>query len=365
MTESLESTPEPATPAPASPAPASPAPAIALVSTRRLLAESFDLLSRSGRDLRRASFYIGAITLGTVGPLALGSWAITLFSVERSTTEMESVVQGPGALSFAIMVAVATIGLVVAAVESRTLAVTVLAGAMVERPISTRRALARSRRSFWRAVAASIIVAIPLSLAEAVVTAILGPVLGVAVEASVVTSTAVTALVGAPFAYTLAGVVLGDVDPFEALKRSFRVYGARKRAAMVVVVFETVAALLILFGISAGLDVALRIFESLGLGPDAGPVALAVTTAGIVSIVFAFGTLLFTVMALTVAPQVVMFVGLTHATFGLDRVRPGGPDDPVRPRQPGTGGFRWFPRPMLVGFLIGALGLAGLVSAYP
>lgn len=184
-------------------------------------------------------------------------------------------------------------------------------------------------------------------------------------EASVVTSTAVTALVGAPFAYTLAGVVLGDVDPFEALKRSFRVYGARKGAAMIVVVFETVAALLILFGISAGLDVVLRIFETLGLGPDTGPLALAVTTAGIVSIVFAFGTLLFTVMALTVAPQVVMFVGLTHATFGLDRVRPGGPDDPDRPRQPGTGGFRWFPRPMLIGFLVGALGLAGLVSAYP
>ncbi len=131
---------------------------------------------------------------------------------------------------------------------------------------------------------------------------------------------------------------------------------------MIVVVFETVAALLIVFGISAGLDVGLRIVEMLGLGPDTGPVALAFATAGIVSIVFAFGTLVFTVMAMTVAPQVVMFVGLTHATFGLDRVRPGGPDDPDRPRPPETGGFRWFPRPMLFGFLVGALGLAGLVG---
>lgn len=353
-----------ANPGSVTPESANPAPIIPLVSTRRLLAASFDLLSRSGRDLRRASFYIGAMVLGTVGPLALGSWAITVFSVERSTTEMESVLQGPGGFTFAILVVVATIGLVVAAVESRTLAVTVLGGAMVERPISTRQALARSRRSFWRAVAASIIVAIPLSLAQAVATAILEPVLGAAVEASVVTSTVVTALIGAPFAYTLAGVVLGDVDPFEALKRSFRVYGARKDAAMIVVVFETVAALLILFGISAGLDVALRVFDTLGLGPDTGPVGMAVTTVGIVSIVFAFGTLLFTVMALTVAPQVVMFVGLTHATFGLDRVTPGGTDDPDAPRQPGAGGFRWFSRPMLVGFLVGSLGLAGLISAY-
>ena len=31
---------------------------------------------------------------------------------------------------------------------------------------------------------------------------------------------------------------------------------------------------------------------------------------------FAFGTLIFTVTAITVAPQVVMFLGLTHATSG-------------------------------------------------
>ena len=44
--------------------------------------------------------------------------------------------------------------------------------------------------------------------------------------------------------------------------------------------------------------------------------------------VFAAGTLLFTITALTIAPQVLMFVGLTHATFGLDTVRPGGDGDP-------------------------------------
>ena len=51
--------------------------------------------------------------------------------------------------------------------------------------------------------------------------------------------------------------------------------------------------------------------------------------SGIVAAVFAFGTLVYTVTALSLAPQVVMFVGLTHATIGLDHVRPGGDHDPA------------------------------------
>ena len=314
--------------------------------------------------MRRASFYIGAIVLGTVGPLAVGSWAIAVISVDRSSAEMAAVFEGAGGLLFAILVVLATMGFIVAAVESRTLGVAVLGGVMAGRPVTLRQALARSRRTFWRTVAASIIVAIPLSIAQAVATALLEPIMGAVVEASVATRTVVTAVVGAPFAYTLAGVVLGDVDPFEALKRSFRVYGARKGAAMIVVLFETVAALLILFGVSAGLDVALRVFDTLGLGPEAGAAGLALSMIGIVAAVFAFGTLLFTVMAMTVAPQVVMFLGLTHATFGLDRVAPGGADDPDAPRRPPERPFRWFTRPLLLGIFVGALGLAGLVAAY-
>ena len=79
----------------------------------------------------------------------------------------------------------------------------------------------------------------------------------------------------------------------------------------------------------------------------------------IVAVVFAFGTLLFTVYALTVAPQVVMFLGLTHATFGLDRVRPGGDRTTRTPRR-GRRRFRWFTRPMLLGFV--ARASVGLVA---
>lgn len=344
--------------------PSPPAEPIPLASTGRLLSASFDLLVRSGEDMRRASFYIGAIVLGTAGPLALASWAIAVLGLERTFEEMDATFEGVGGSMFAALVVVATMGLIVATVESKTLGVAVLGGTMAGRPISTRRALARSRHSFWRATVALILVAIPVGVVQAGVSALIDPLFGAAAEASLVTSTLVTALIGAPFAYVLAGVVLGDVDPWEALKRSLRVYGARKAAAVIVVVFETAAALLILFGLSAGLDLALRVFDALGLGPDAGPVGLALTTIGIVAVVFAFGTLLFTVMAVTVAPQVVMFLGLTHATFGLAKVEDGGPHDPDALPQRASDRFRWFTRPMLLAFIVGGLALVGLVAAY-
>jgi hypothetical protein len=343
------------------PAPAPPPAEIPLVPTSRLLAASFDLLGRSGTDMRRASFYIGLIVLGTVGPLALASWGVLVIEMERgftpfeggSETNVDAPLAGLGLLAF--------VGLVVAWVESRSLAITVLGGRMVERPVSTRRALARSRRVFWSAILASFIAGIPVLFVQGTVDSFVAPMFGFALEASVITSTLVTALIGGPFAYVLAGVVLGDVDPFEALRRSFRVFRARKLAAAIVVVFETITALLVLLGIETGLDVVLRLFDGLGLGPEAGTVGLAMTTIGVVAVTFAFGTLIFTVTALTVAPQVVMFLGLTHATMGLDRVRPGGPDDPDI-RQPGRPRFRWLTRSMLLGFVLGAVGLALAVA---
>jgi hypothetical protein len=360
--DSVPLTPSPAVPVVPPAAPPTPTPDIPLVPTPRLLAASFDLLGRSATDMRRASFYVGLIVLGTVGPLALASWGLLVVETSTGFADFEDGIGTNAEVLFFGLGLLAVAGLVVAWVESRSLAVTVLGGQMVERPVSTRRGLARSRRMFWSAILASFMAAIPVLFVQGVVSEALAPTFGQAVEASVITSTLVTALIGGPFAYVLAGVVLGDVNPFEALRRSFRVFRARKMAAAIVVVFETITALLVLFGISAGLDLVLRLFESLGLGPEASTVGLAVTTIGVVAVTFAFGTLIFTVNAITVAPQVVMFLGLTHATLGLDRVRPGGPDDPDL-RLPGRPRFRWLTRSMLLGFMLGALGLALTVSA--
>ena len=49
-----------------------------VVGTRQLIGAGFDLLLRSGDQMRRASFYIGLIVLGTAGPFALGLWGSLL-----------------------------------------------------------------------------------------------------------------------------------------------------------------------------------------------------------------------------------------------------------------------------------------------
>jgi hypothetical protein len=241
------------------------------------------------------------------------------------------------------------------------MAVAMIGGHVAMRPVTVLEALARSRMVFWRAIVASIIVAIPVYIAQTFLDAAFEASLGTQTDVSLVSSALVAALVGAPLAYLLTGVVLGDVDPFEATRRSLRVFGARRLAAALVAVFETLAVLLVVLGLGAGLDVVIRVVDALGLGADSGPVGLALIVLGVVAGVFALGTLIYTALAISVAPQVVMFVGLTRATIGLDRVRPGGDRDPAA--RDGRGRrFRWLTLPMRVGFASGALGLVAAIA---
>ena len=295
----------------------------------------------------------------TVGPAAVGSWALEVAALHHSEAGLKGLVGGAGYAWLGLLIYLALGGLIVAVVESRTLAAGLLGGQTARRPVTVRQALARSRMAFWRAIVASIIVAVPVGIAQVVVDgaamAILGPQVDMSVPASLV-----AALAGAPFAYLLTGIVLGDVGPIEATRRSFRVFRARKVSAAIVVLFETIALVLVVLGLSTGLDLVLRLFDALGLGADSGPAGLALITFGVLVFVFAFGTLLYTAFAISIAPQVVMFVGLTHATMGLDHVRRGGradPDLPARGRR-----FRWMTRPVLIGSGIGLLGLALFVG---
>jgi hypothetical protein len=211
-------------------------------------------------------------------------------------------------------------------------------------------------------IIASLIVGIPVLIVQRVIQSVFDATLGPAIDVSIVTSTLTAALVGAPLAYLLSGVVLGDVAPVEAARRSFRVFRARPAAAILVAVFETIAILLVALGLGAGLDIALRVFDALGLGPDSGPAGLAIVTVGVLAGVFALGTLIYTAFAISIAPQVVMFIGLTRASFGLDHVRPGGDHDPAV-RRPAQRRFRWLTIPMLIGTAVGVIGLAAFVGA--
>jgi hypothetical protein len=340
-----------------------PPPGPAVESTRRLLGASFDLLTRTSDEMRRASFYIGLVAVVTIAPLALAAWATEVVGIHRTEREMTSILTGPAAGWYGALGTIAAGGLVVAAVESRAMAAAILGGQYAGRPVGVRPALARSRMVFWRVVVVSVIVGIPVLIAQQAIGAAFERGLGSQTDVSIVASTLAAAFVGSPLAYLLTGVVLGDVEPFEATRRSFRVFRARKGAAALVAVFETVAVLLVSFGLGAGLDVALRVFGALGLGPESGPAGLALVTIGVVAGVFAIGTLIYTALAISIAPQVVMFVGLTHATFGLEHVAPGGDSDPAV-RRPGARRFRWLTIPMLIGAAIGVIALAGFLGAF-
>lgn len=332
--------------------------------TRHLVGASFEVLSRCSEEMRRASFYVGAIVLGTAGGYALAAWAVEVMGVHSTVTEIEAAMAGALGGWLGLLGLVGVLGVIAASVESRAMAAAILGGRAAGRPLTVRSALARSRATFWRVIGASIITAIPLGVVQGIALVLLAGVAPTATELSLAVTVLVAALVGAPFAYLLTGVVLGDVAPFEAMRRSFRVFRARKAAAVLVALFESIAQLLILLGLSAGLDIALRIFSALGLGVDSGAAGIVLTTLVIVIGVFAVGTLIFTVTAISIAPQVVMFVGLTHATMGLDHVRPGGDRDPEAPRSD-QHRFRPFTRPMLLGFVFAIVGLLGAVIALP
>jgi hypothetical protein len=347
-----------AVPTPGTLVPVVPAPP--LETTRHLLGASFDLLTRTSDDMRRASFYIGVVVLGTVGPFALASWAVEIVSIHKTAREMEALLASGLTVQLGFLGLLAVAGIIVAAVESRAMAAAILGSYLVGRPVSVLSAVARSRMVFGRVIVGSIILGVPVFALQAALNALFRATLGPQTDVSVVSSTLPAGLVGAPLAYILSGIVLGDVDPFEAARRSFRVFRARPLAAILVAVFETIATLLVVLGLGAGLDLALRVFGALGLGAESGPAGLTLMTLAIVAGVFALGTLVYTAYAIAVAPQIVMFIGLTRATFGLDRVRPGGDGDPVGGR-PGRRRFRWLTMPMLLAFLAGILGLASVL----
>jgi hypothetical protein len=357
-----------AAPLPGETTASAPAPAVSpgqalppVESTPRLIGTSFDLLARSSDEMRRASFYIGVVLLGTVGPFALASWALELIAVDKTTLQLQTILAGDAGILLGFLGMIAVAGLLVAAVESRAMAASILGGRSVGRPVTVREAVARSRMSFWKVTVGSLIVAIAVGAAQFVIGAAFEAIIGRQTDVSIVSRTLAAALAGAPFAYLLGGIVLGDVGPFEATRRSFRVFRARKIAAAVVAVFETAATALVLVALLAGLDLVVRVFGALGLGLDSGLVGLVLITVAILAGVFALGTLIYTAYAIAIAPQIVMFVGLTRATFGLDHVRPGGDREPTG-ATPGQRRFRWLTIGMVLAFASGLVGLAGFVA---
>ena len=157
-------------------------------TTRRLLGASFDLLTRTSDDMRRASFYIGVVVLGTIGPLAIASFALEVVSIHRTRREINDLLEGGlGGLS-GLLGIVAGLGLLVAVVESQAMAASILGGRLSGRPVTVRAAVARSRTVFWQVIVGAIIVAIPVGIAQTILDGIFLEILGPQTDVSFASS---------------------------------------------------------------------------------------------------------------------------------------------------------------------------------
>jgi hypothetical protein len=298
-----------------------------LPGARSLISAGFDLLQASRGQLTQTSLYFGLLTLLTLGPAVMLLIYFVIRQPDLFTTfinaDPANVPTEPptGLVMVALAFLFAVPALVAISIEAELMAVAILAGQRVGRPASMEEALRRSRQAFWRVVLASLIV----GGASFVIIIALGEVFGAAMSRSTELNTLISATLGIvfglPFAYSTTGIVLGDAGPVQTLGRSLRLARARPMLALVIALFTTAVGVINEFALGAGGDTLVRIAEFLHLDFQSGPLLTILSVALVLAGVVALGSLVFTISAVTTAPQVVAFLGLTHVSAGLDKAR--------------------------------------------
>lgn len=328
----------------------------------RTLGRSLDLSLSASRELRRASLFIGLVTLATVGPfvaivVAFGSvqGGFDWIADAALGFEPDLVPVDPAAGVWLILAGlVAILGYLVVSIESPIMAMALLAAHRIGRPITTREALRRSRQVFWRVVGATLLVGVILIIPNLVIQAVLGSIFGES-EAAVVVSTIIGAIISAPFAYLVSGVVIGDVGAGEAVRRSTRLAKVSWRLAIMISAVSAVVAYIQLFALGAGADILARIGIALNIGYQSGTSGTLALAVILMLAVLSVGSLTFTLAALIAAPQVVAFLELTGYSAGVDRGREGSGEEPVR--------VRWLTIGMTILIGLGLLtGIAGVLT---
>jgi hypothetical protein len=327
------------------------------LGTRALVRQALDLLTRRDAGLRGASFYIGFLLLVTAGPVVmLLGLAMTL---PELTDPVAAYDPEAGALDWLAWLFLASLpaflGYVAVTVEARSMATAVIGGRVDGRPLGLRESIAIARRRFWTMLGAGLVVGliggICSGAAQVIVVALVGP--GELLTFGV--SLLVAVVVGAPFVYVPAGIILGEVGAWEAISRSIRLVMLRKSLAVVVTLFGVLSQFIVLFGLSIGVDAVSRVLVGTGLTEDfPRPLVVPIGAA----LVFAMGTLVFLVEAIAAAPAVHAFAALTHYTGGLD----------VGRRQPAGGSGVWSPwmtPGLALAAVVGLVALVGGVLAFP
>lgn len=302
-------------------------PRLAPPGVRESIGGAFDLAFGGSRRIRAISIYCGLLLLALLGPPLL-----LFLAMVRDVGDFEDTFAagnpffydpsaGPAASMLRLAVFFGLVGAAAVILEGQILATAVLGSVASGRRIAIRDALQLSRDVFWRVIGAAILVGILSRIGESIATRVINPRTESALQTALIVGFVVTTVVTAPFAYSMAGIVIGGVGPVESLKRSVRVARARWRLAILVAATGTVLSIVELFGLAAGLDLVARLFGALGLDIGGDPLHAAVATFILLATVVAVGSLLVTVAALVAAPQVFVFLRMTGYSGGLDRAR--------------------------------------------
>ncbi len=340
---------------PAMDAPPAVPPAILALPLRasRLLPVSLDLLLRAETGLRAASFYIGFVLAGTVGPVVALVAAAAAVLGEGLFEEGQMLAQTwPAWLAPGMFVAVA--GYFVASIEVSILAAAVIGATVEGRPLSIGGLLRLCRRRFWTASRAGLLIAVPAVIGQAVGSGVASALGDPSGQLAFAFQLIASVLFGVPFVYALAGVVIGEVGARESVRRSWRLFRARPRLALVVSAFGIVPQFVVLFALSAGADIVIRVIGAVGIEGEF-PRILAVAASFVFT--FALGTLTFLAAAIASTPQVHAFIALTHYTHGLELGRD--PADAARGRR------AWVTLPLAVAIAIALLSLAAGIASLP
>ncbi len=322
-------------------APGAPGPAFELPTAREVVGRGLQLALDANRDIRNVSLYVGLLVLAVAGPAAL-LLVVDLPRLFEVNWQLPQVVTPEEAATLLNLIgplyvvgALALLGVVSVSLDGQLMAASVLGARAVGRPMSLRESLRRARQVFWRYGFAAFAVGILSTVISTLVGLAIGS-LGHAesVGGSLVGSLIATLLL-APCGYILTSIVIGDVDGGAALGRSITLARARPRLALVVAAFAFLASTFQVLGLGVALDLVDRVVAF--LHPDLGGGAgLLVAIPAIAIALVAFGSLGLTVGAVTAAPQVTAFLGLTRYSAGLDRARTSGPVDAAPAAPPPT-----------------------------
>ena len=323
--------------APAEPPPEA-APAIsAMPGMREIVGRGLDLNVAASAEVRRASVYVGLLALLAVGPIAVLLWA---FAAQQGGFEwLQRLAAGlppefvpvwsPFGLLFGLVLMIGFSCFLAVTVDAQLLATILIGARATGRRFDLRGALALARLRYWRLVRAALIIGLILVIPRFVINQVVMNGRPVGTEGQSLLVSAIDILVSAPFAYVAAGIVLGAVDARESIRRSFRLARARWRLALLIGIVNAAVTYIATFAVGAGGDILVRLGTAFGLGSALGPIQVAVLALIVALTILSIGSLIMTIGALTVGPQIVAFLGLTGYSNGLDALK-----DAVNPLAP-------------------------------